>query len=129
MKIQNIKPGTIVWNKWEYSIMGRDTGITSDYFLILESGKITKDIDNKKSVTCRVKPFSSEKEKDIGFSEKEIDEGWCRMATKSELMKMKIEHSGGIEKKILQHKTDISLLEIELSELDGKYKEFIDKAI
>jgi len=129
MKLQDIKSGKIVWNQWEYSSMGRDTDITSAYFLILESGKITKDIDNKKSVTCRVKRFNTEKEEEMSFNEKEIDKGWLRLATKSEFMKMKIEDSGRIEKEILEHKTKIGVLEIELSEIDGKYQEFIDKAL
>ena len=64
----------------------------------------------------------------MSFDEKEIDKGWLRMATKSELMKMKVEESGRIEKEILEHKTKIGVLEIELSEIDGKYQDFIDKA-
>ena len=129
MKLQDIKPGKIIWNQWEYSIMGRDTGITSAYVIILEAGKITKNLEGKKGVTCRVKKFNTDKEEEMSFDEKEIDKGWLRMATKSELMKMKVEESGRIEKEILEHKTKIGVLEIELSEIDGKYQDFIDKAI
>lgn len=34
-----------------------------------------------------------------------------------------------IEKKILDHKHKISELELDLSDVDGKFKEFIEKAI
>ncbi len=42
---------------------------------------------------------------------------------------MKIEESGRIDKQILEHKTKIRVLEVELSEVDDKYKAFIDKAL
>lgn len=129
MKLKDIKPGTVVWNQWEYSIMGRDTGTESAFFLIIKSGKITKDIEDKKSVTCIVKKFSTGENEELRFKDEEIDNGCLRLATKSDFIRMKIGHSERLEKKILEHKTSINLLEIELSELDGKYQEFIDKAI
>ncbi len=132
MNLQDIKPGVIVWNKWEYSIMGRDTGTNSTYMLILEvgeSGEVDREGKKYKSIACQVKAINSDIEKGFLFDEHEIKKGWVRLATKAEIKKVKLEASNEIEKKILDHKTKMNVLELELSELDEKYKNFIDKAI
>lgn len=132
MKLQYIKPGVVVWNKWETSSIGRNTGTNSAYFLVLEVGEIKESgIEGKRynSVSCRVKEINGSDEKKHYFDDEDISKNWLKMVTKSQLMKMKIKALGRIEKNIIEHKTNISLLEIELFEIDDKYKEFIDNAI
>jgi hypothetical protein len=132
MKLQDIKPGLVIWNQWEYSIMGREKDIKSAYILVLEVGE-TKEVerDGKKyqSISCVTKYIDEDIERTLPFNEHEIQIGWLRIATKSEIKKMKLEAIGRIEKKIVEHKTQVGLLEIELSDLGDKYDDFIDKAI
>lgn len=126
MTLQDIKKGSVIWNQWEYSIMGRDTGTKSTYFLVLA----LDEHDGKKGnvIHCQVRAIDSNKTQNLIFEEDEIKKGWLRLATQSEIKRIKIETKGKLEQKILEHKTAINLLEEELSELDNKYKEFIDQA-
>lgn len=132
MKLEDIKPGMVLWNQWEYSIMGRDTGTNSDFFLILEPGQVEhKEYDGKsyKVIKCQAKTFSSPEIKQHSFSDEEIPKGWLRPATKEELLSLKIKIKGEITSKIMGHKTQVELLELQLSSLDSKYKEFIENAL
>jgi hypothetical protein len=132
MKLEDIKTGMVLWNKWEYSIMGRDTGTNSDFFLIIEPGIIERREYDGKSynvIKCQAKTFSYPETKQHSFSDEEIPRGWLRLATKEELLALKIKIKGEITSSIMQHKTQIELLELQLSSLDSKYKEFIENAL
>lgn len=82
MKLEDINPGVVVWNKWEYSIMGRDTDTESTYLIILEVGEIKEVEDFEKKgrkynqVTCKAKGINiNSQEKDVEFDDQEIDKG------------------------------------------------------
>lgn len=132
MELVDIKKGMVLWNKWEYSIMGRDTDTNSDFFLIVEPGSIERREYAGKSynvIKCQAKTFSSPEIKQHSFSDEEIPRGWLRPATKEELLMLKIKIKGEITSKIMTHKTQVELLELQLSSLDSKYKEFIENAL
>ncbi|MEK6829720.1 MAG: hypothetical protein AABY15_06390 [Nanoarchaeota archaeon] len=132
MNLQDIKPGVVLWNRWTYSIMGRDTDTKSTYYIVISVGEIKEKTEEGKkfnSVTCQVKGIDANSEQEVSFDEQEIKERKLRLATKKELKMLQIESVGNLEKKILEHKTKINLLEIELAEAGDKYKEFIEKAV
>ena len=130
MKLEDIKPGMVLWNIWQYSIMGRDTGTKSDHFLVLStSGEIIKKTSSNgpyNVLNCQVKSLDTGKEQNMSFGDDEINKGFLREATDHEIKRIKIEHKSRIEAEVLEHKSKIDLLNLELSELDKNYDAFIN---
>lgn len=132
MKLEDIKINSVVWNQWDYSIMGRDTGTNDSYFLIISVGNITTTThDNKKirEIKCEVKEIESGDLKKWHFTDEDIEKGNLKFASKIEIKRLQTKAKGNIEKSIVDHKTKIDALNLELEDIENKYSDFIKNSI
>lgn len=71
MKLEEIKPGSVLWNHWTYSIMGRDTGEASNYFIVTKVLPVEEEgpKNSGKSIQCQTIAFGDSREKTNKFTE------------------------------------------------------------
>jgi hypothetical protein len=132
MKLEDIKVGSVLWNQWTYSIMGRDTDVASTFFIVKEVLPIEPGNEGKgRILPCRIVSMRDgvQVEKSMEFSEAEIKKGWLRFATKSELQKLLIQKKQEAQEKINNLLLKAKLIQVDMDSLDGEFSEFIEKAL